>query len=96
MTSLRLKPSTVRRRGAGFKSEYHLSFVDLGLLPLIVAQVGSSLESLIESNVAVLKADLQLADVSPETGHWLLQTIFGSSPVRFCAISRSLGSPTSM
>ena len=59
-----------------FKSEYQLSFVDLGLLPLVEAQVGSSLESLIESNVAMLKADLQLADVSPETGHWLLQTIF--------------------
>ena len=59
-----------------FKSEYQLSFVDLGLLPLVEAQVGSSLESLIESNVAMLKADLQLADVSPEIGHWLLQTIF--------------------
>ena len=59
-----------------FKSEYQLSFVDLGLLPLVEAQVGSSLESLIGNNVAMLKADLQLADVSPETGHWLLQTIF--------------------
>jgi len=59
-----------------FKSEYQLSFVDLGLLPLVEAQVGSSLESLIESNVAMLKANLQLADVSPEIGHWLLQTIF--------------------
>lgn len=59
-----------------FKTEYQLSFVDLGLLPLVEAQVGSSLESLIENNVAMLKADLQIANVSPETGHWLLQTIF--------------------
>ena len=59
-----------------FKSEYQLSFVDLGLMPLVEAQVGGSLESLIESSVTLLKGHLQLTDISPETGHWLLQTTF--------------------
>ncbi|CAN5538022.1 hypothetical protein BH10ACI4_BH10ACI4_23900 [soil metagenome] len=59
-----------------FKTEYQLSFVDLGLMPLVEAQVGRSLETLIERNVSALKEDLGLAEVSVETGHWLLQTIF--------------------
>jgi hypothetical protein len=59
-----------------FKTEYQLSFVDLGLMPLVEAQVGRSLETLIERNVSALKEDLGLAEVSAETGHWLLQTIF--------------------
>jgi len=59
-----------------FKTEYQLSFVDLGLMPLVEAQVGRSLETLIERNVSALKEDLGITDVSAETGHWLLQTIF--------------------
>jgi type I restriction-modification system DNA methylase subunit len=59
-----------------FKTEYQLSFVDLGLMPLVEEQVGRSLENLIERNVSELKENLGLEDISAATGHWLLQTIF--------------------
>lgn len=59
-----------------FRSDFQLSFVDLGLLPLVEAEVGRSLETLIERNVALLRNDLGLKEISAETGHWLLQTIF--------------------
>lgn len=59
-----------------FKTEFQLSFVDLGLMPLVEAQVGRSLETLIERNVSALKEDLGISEVTAETGHWLLQTIF--------------------
>ena len=59
-----------------FKSAYQLSFVDLGLMPLIEEQVGTALEQLIERNVAFLKTKLRLTNISAESGHWLLQTIF--------------------
>ncbi len=59
-----------------FKTEFQLSFVDLGLMPLVEAQVGRSLESLIERNVSALKEDLGIGEVTAEMGHWLLQTIF--------------------
>lgn len=59
-----------------FKTEYQLSFVDLGLMPLVEQQVGRSLETLIERNVSALKESLRLENVSDATGHWLLQTIF--------------------
>ncbi len=59
-----------------FKTEYQLSFVDLGLMPLVEEEVGRSLESLIERNVSDLEERLGRANISPTTGHWLLQTIF--------------------
>jgi type I restriction-modification system DNA methylase subunit len=59
-----------------FKTEYQLSFVDLGLMPLVEEQVGRSLETLIERNVSELKECLALENISTVTGHWLLQTIF--------------------
>jgi len=59
-----------------FKTEYQLSFVDLGLMPLVEEEVGKSLEKLIERNVLVLKEVMGLEDVPPATGHWLLKAIF--------------------
>ncbi len=61
---------------ARFRREYQLSFVDLGLLPLVEAQVGESLGKLIERNVAELKRFVGWRDVTDEQGHWLLQTVF--------------------
>jgi hypothetical protein len=59
-----------------FKTEYQLSFVDLGLLPLVEEEVGRSLENLIERNVSDLEDSLGRPNISATTGHWLLQTIF--------------------
>lgn len=59
-----------------FRTEYQLSFVDLGLMPLVEAQVGESLGTLIERTVSSLKSRLGWREVTKEQGHWLLQTVF--------------------
>jgi type I restriction-modification system DNA methylase subunit len=59
-----------------FRTEYQLSFVDVGLMPLVEEEVGRSLGKLIERNVSELKNRLGWEDVTEEQGHWLLQTIF--------------------
>ena len=59
-----------------FQTEYQLQFVDLGLMPLVEAEVGNSLGRLIERNVAELKRSLGWEQVSTEEGHWLLKTVF--------------------
>jgi len=59
-----------------FKAEFQLSFVDLGLMPLLEQEVGKSLEGLIERNVSDLRENLGLTEISESKGHWLLQTIF--------------------
>jgi hypothetical protein len=76
------KPDAVYRAKTWgrFRPEYQLSFVDLGLLPLVEEQVGKSLGKLVESNVAQLKSSIGwgdgIDDVTDEQGHWLLQTVF--------------------
>lgn len=59
-----------------FRSEYQLSFVDLGLMSLVEEQVGRSLSSLIERNVSGLKNRLGWTQVTDIQGHWLLQSVF--------------------
>jgi hypothetical protein len=76
------KPDAVYRAKTWgrFRPEYQLSFVDLGLLPLVEEQLGESLGKLVERNVAQLKSSIGWGhvtdDVTDEQGHWLLQTIF--------------------
>jgi hypothetical protein len=72
------KPDAVYRAKTWgrFRPEYQLSFVDLGLLPLVEEQVGKSLGKLVERNVAELKSSVGWGDVTDEQGHWLLQTVF--------------------
>jgi len=76
------KPGAVYRAKTWgrFRPEYQLSFVDLGLLPLVEEQVGKALGKLVESNVAQLKSSIGWGDVTDdvtdEQGHWLLQTVF--------------------
>ena len=74
----KFKPDAVYRAKTWgrFRPEYQLSFVDLGLLPLVEEQVGKSLGKLVERNVAGLKSSIGWADVTDEQGHWLLQTVF--------------------
>ena len=59
-----------------FQTSYQLSFVDLGLMPLVEEEVGRSLGELIERNVTGLKGRLGWSQISDRQGHWLLQTVF--------------------
>jgi N-6 DNA Methylase len=59
-----------------FQTEYQLSFVDLGLMPLVEEEVGRSLGTLIERSVSELKHRLGWGDVDDPQGQWLLQTVF--------------------
>lgn len=59
-----------------FRKEYQLSFVDVGLMPLVEDEVGRSLSTLVERNVAELKDYLGWGEVTDDQGHWLLQTVF--------------------
>jgi hypothetical protein len=72
------KPDAVYRAKTWgrFHPEYQLSFVDLGLLPLVEEQVGKSLQKLVERNVAELKRFMGWVQVTDEQGHWLIQTVF--------------------
>jgi hypothetical protein len=55
---------------------YQLSFVDLGLMPLIEEQAGRKLSGLIERVVIDTKLRLGWHDISDEQGHWLLKASF--------------------
>lgn len=59
-----------------FHTTYQLSFVDMGLMPMVEAEVGNALGGLIERSVSDLKGRLGWEDISSEQGHWLLQTVF--------------------
>lgn len=59
-----------------FRSEFQLSFVDAGLMPLVEEEVGTSLEQLIERNVTTTKSRLGWHAISEQQGHWLLKSIF--------------------
>jgi hypothetical protein len=59
-----------------FQAEYQLSFVDLGLMPVVEEQIGTALGGLIERNVSELKRRLAWDKVTSDQGHWLLQSIF--------------------
>ena len=58
------------------RSEYQLSFVDLGVMPLIEEEVGKELTQLISRNVGSLKKQLGWVDITSKQGHWVLQTVF--------------------
>lgn len=59
-----------------FQSGYQLSFVDLGLMPVVEEEVGHSLGTLIERNVSDLMNRLGWRKITEEQGQWLLHTIF--------------------
>lgn len=58
------------------RSEYQLSFVDLGLMPLVEEEVGEALSRLIERSVSEVKNRLDWSEVTDEEGHWLLKSVF--------------------
>ncbi len=59
-----------------FQKAYQLSFVDLGLMPLVEEEVGRFLGDRIERNVSDLKDRLGWGKVTKDQGRWLLQTVF--------------------
>lgn len=59
-----------------FNESHQLSFVDVGLMPLVEQEVGKELERLIVRNVRRLKALLGWESVTDTQGQWLLKTVF--------------------
>ena len=59
-----------------FQTQYQLSFVDVGLLPILEEEIGVAIGRLIERAVSQMKEDLGWDDITSEQGHWLLQTVF--------------------
>lgn len=73
-----LAPEAVYRAKtwARFDTQYQLSFVDLGLMPLVEEEAGKKLSELIERVVADVKARLGWKEISQEQGQWLLKANF--------------------
>lgn len=59
-----------------FNDSHQLSFVDLGLMPLVEKEIGKDLERLIVRNVAHLKSQLGWDTITDKQGQWLLQSVF--------------------
>lgn len=59
-----------------FNQEFQLTFVDLGLMPLVESEIGHRLEQLIARNVQELKAALGWQTISESQGAWLLKVVF--------------------
>ena len=71
-------PQTVYRAKTWgrYRPADQLSFVDLGLMPLVEKQVGESLAKLVERSVSEAKDGLGWHEITKEQGHWLLKAIF--------------------
>ncbi len=61
---------------ARFDTQYQLSFVDIGLMPLIEEEAGKKLAELIQRVVGQTKAHLGWREISPQQGQWLLKSNF--------------------
>ncbi|MBI2928468.1 MAG: N-6 DNA methylase [Verrucomicrobia bacterium] len=59
-----------------FDRTYQLEFVDMGLMPVVEAEAGRKLASLVENAVIGTKARLGWREVSGAQGRWLLQANF--------------------
>lgn len=73
-----LAPETLYRAKtwARLDKSYQLSFVDLGLMPVIEEEAGKRLEGLIERIVLTTKSTLGWRDISEGQGEWLLKSNF--------------------
>ena len=74
----RLSPQAVYRAKtwARVDSAYQLSFVDLGLMPLVEEEIGQKLAELIERAIHTVKLRLGWTDISGAQGDWLIKTNF--------------------
>ncbi len=59
-----------------FDTQYQLSFVDIGLMPLVEEEAGKKLAELIQRVVVQAKARLGWREISSEQGQWLLKSNF--------------------
>ncbi len=59
-----------------FDQSFQRSFVDLGLMPLVEAEIGNLLQGLISRNVQSLKSNLGWDVISDKQGAWLLKSVF--------------------
>jgi len=59
-----------------FDKHYQLSFVDMGLMPLVESEIGEALGSLIERSVSTLKSRLAWRKLSEAQSDWLLKSVF--------------------
>src|SRR6266436_2039317 len=73
-----LAPDSVYRAKtwARIDKSYQLSFVDVGLMPLIEEESGRKLSGLIERTVIETKRRLDCDVISDDQGHWLLKSNF--------------------
>lgn len=73
-----LAPESVYRAKtwARFDTHYQLSFVDVGLMPLVEEEAGRKLSDLIERVVTGTKERLGWAEVTEEQGRWMLKANF--------------------
>ena len=71
-------PDTVYRAKTWgrFEREYQLTFVDVGLMPVVERETGEALGRLIERNVSSLATTMKWKSPNPEQGKWLLQSVF--------------------
>lgn len=59
-----------------YRKAFQLSFVDLGLMPVLEKQVGESLGKLVTRNVEDLKDRLEWSDITDDQGQWLIKAVF--------------------
>ncbi|MGD0382605.1 MAG: N-6 DNA methylase, partial [Thermoguttaceae bacterium] len=59
-----------------FDRQYQLSFVDVGLMPLVECQIGESLGNLIARTVSALKTQLGWHTLTNDKSDWLLKSVF--------------------
>lgn len=59
-----------------FDRQYQLTFVDIGLMPVVERETGEALGRLIERKVSSLTTAMQWKNVSAKQGQWLLQSVF--------------------
>ena len=59
-----------------FETGYQLDFVDVGLMPLIEAEIGRKLRDLVEQALEQARAHLAPGEVTGSFPSWLLQTVF--------------------
>jgi len=71
-------PETVYRAKTWgrFEREHQLTFVDIGLMPVVEREAGEALGRLIERQVSSLTSLMKWRAVSQQKGKWLLQTVF--------------------
>lgn len=59
-----------------FESAYQLSFVDVGLMPLIEGEIGRELSALVEHVIVDIRKHLKPQEMTTDMSRWLVQSAF--------------------